>query len=179
MLRRLLQAALLTLLAATPLAQAAGQWVGSDAPALTLPDQDGRARSLAEFRGQWVALYFYPKDDTPGCTREAMAFRDRWAELRKANIMVVGVSVDGVASHKAFATRLKLPYPLLADEQHALAKAMGVLRGFGPMSFASRETFLIDPDGTIVYHYPSVDTARHASQVLADVTRLAADKPPR
>lgn len=173
MLRHLLQAALLALLVAAPAAQAAGKWVGTDAPALSLPDQDGKPRTLAEFRGQWVALYFYPKDDTPGCTREALAFRDRWADLRGANIMVVGVSVDGVASHKAFATRLKLPYPLLADERHELARAMGVLRGFGPMSFASRETFLIDPEGTIVYHYPDVDTSRHAAQVLADVARLA------
>lgn len=173
MLRHLLQAVGLALLLAVPAAQAGGKWVGSAAPAIALPDQDGKPRSLAEFRGQWVALYFYPKDDTPGCTREAMAFRDRWTELRRANIMVVGASVDGVASHKAFATRLKLPYPLLADERHELARAMGVLRGFGPMSFASRETFLIDPEGTIVYHYPDVDTSRHADQVLADVARLA------
>lgn len=173
MLRHLLHAAFLALFIAAPAADAAGKWVGTDAPAITLPDQDGKPRSLSEFRGQWVALYFYPKDDTPGCTQEAMAFRDRWPELRRSNIMVVGVSVDGVASHKAFATRLKLPYPLLADERHDLARAMGVLRGFGPMSFASRETFLIDPQGTIVYHYPSVDTSRHAAQVLADVARLA------
>lgn len=172
-MRRLLHLACLALLLATPLAQAAGKWVGTAAPALSLPDQDGKSRTLAEFRGQWVALYFYPRDDTPGCTQEALRFRDRWADLRKAGIMVVGASVDGVASHKAFHSRLKLPYPLLADEGHALAKAMGVLRGFGPMSFAGRETFLIDPEGNIVYHYPDVDTARHADQVLADVLRLA------
>lgn len=175
---RLLAAALLTLLALAPQVQAAGQWVGTAAPGLRLPDQDGKPRSLAEFRGQWVALYFYPKDDTPGCTQEAMRFRDRWADLRKAGVMVVGASVDGVASHKAFHSRLQLPYPLLADETHALAKAMGVLRGIGPLRYSSRETFLIDPEGTIVYHYPNVDTARHADQVLADVARLAAPARP-
>lgn len=167
----------LLLLLLSPLALADGQWVGRPAPALTLPDQDGKARRLAEFRGQWVALYFYPRDDTPGCTQEALRFRDRWADLRRANVMVVGVSVDDVASHRAFATRLKLPYPLLADDRHALAKAMGVLRGMGPLGFASRETFLIDPEGTIVYHYPDVDTARHAEQVLADVKRLSTASP--
>lgn len=171
-MRRALALLLLFLLPCPALA--AGQWVGTPAPTLRLPDQDGRPRALAEFRGQWVALYFYPKDDTPGCTREALRFRERWAELRRANIMVVGVSVDDVASHKAFASRLQLPYPLLADTRHDLAKAMGVLRGFGPVSYASRETFLIDPQGTIVYHYPDVDTERHAGQVLTDVGRLSA-----
>ncbi|MCC2638218.1 MAG: peroxiredoxin [Moraxellaceae bacterium] len=172
-MRILLKLTLLALLALSPLSHAAGKWVGTPAPGLRMPDQDGKLRTLAEFRGQWVALYFYPRDDTPGCTREAMAFRDRWPELRKARVMVVGASVDGVASHKAFASRLQLPYPLLADTRHELARAMGVLRGIGPLRYASRETFLIDPEGTIVYHYPDVDTARHADEVLADVARLA------
>lgn len=153
-------------------AQAAGQWVGTDAPTITLPDQDNRSRSLADFRGRWVALYFYPRDDTPGCTQEAIQFRDRWPQFRKAGIEVIGVSVDSVKSHKAFATTHRLPFTLLSDEKHQLAKAMGVLRGFGPVAFASRETFLIDPEGTIVYHYPSVNTARHADEVLKDVARL-------
>lgn len=171
-MRKLLRIIILALLALSPPALAAGDWVGTPAPTLRLPDQDGRLRSLAEFRGQWVALYFYPRDNTPGCTREALRFRDRWQALRKANVMVVGVSVDDVASHKAFATRLNLPYPLLADEGRELTRAMGVLRGFGPLTFARRETFLVDPEGTVVYHYPSVDTSRHADQVLADVARL-------
>ena len=171
-----MSALLRTLLLAVALlpvaAQAAGQWVGTDAPTITLPDQDNRSRSLADFRGRWVALYFYPRDDTPGCTQEAIQFRDRWPQFRKAGIEVIGVSVDSVKSHKAFATTHRLPFTLLADENHQLAKAMGVLRGFGPVAFASRETFLIDPEGTIVYHYPSVNTARHADEVLKDVARL-------
>jgi peroxiredoxin Q/BCP len=162
------------LLALSCTAHAAGQWVGKPAPTLQLQDQDGRLRSLSEFRGRWVALYFYPKDRTPGCTEEAKRFRDRWADFRKANVAVIGVSVDDVASHRDFASRLKLPYPLLADVKHELARAMGVLRGIGPLSHAARETFLIDPEGTIVYHYPEVDTGRHAEQVLADVGRLSA-----
>ncbi len=171
-----MSALLRTLLLAVALlpvaAQAAGQWVGTDAPTITLPDQDNRSRSLADFRGRWVALYFYPRDDTPGCTQEAIQFRDRWPQFRKAGIEVIGVSVDSVKSHKAFATTHRLPFTLLSDENHQLAKAMGVLRGFGPFAFASRETFLIDPEGTIVYHYPSVNTARHADEVLKDVARL-------
>lgn len=151
---------------------AAGKWVGTEAPVIKLPDQDNRLRSLADFRGRWIALYFYPKDDTPGCTQEAIQFRDRWPQFQKAGIEVIGVSVDGVKSHKAFASAHRLPFILLSDEKHQLAKAMGVLRGFGPVAFASRETFLIDPDGTIVYHYPSVNTSRHSDEVLKDVARL-------
>lgn len=170
-----LKALLMTLLLVLPTAAlATGQWVGTPAPTVTLPDQDGKLRNLKEFRGQWVALYFYPKNKTPGCTEEAKQFRDRWDAFRKAKVMVLGVSVDDVASHKDFATTLGLPFPLLADEKHEMARAMGVLRGFGPMSFASRQTFLIDPEGMIVYHYPSVDTGKHAGQVLADVLRLSA-----
>ena len=162
------------LLLALPLtAFAAGEWVGTPAPSIKLADQDGKLRSVPDYKGHWVALYFYPKDRTAGCTEEAKKFRDRWAEFQKANIMVLGVSVDDIASHKDFAKTLGLQYPLLADEKHELAKAMGVLRGFGPISYASRQTFLIDPDGTIVYHYPDVNTGHHAEQVLADVARLS------
>ncbi len=165
----------LALLLALPLgAFAESQWVGTPAPTLKLADQDGILRSVQDYRGQWVALYFYPKDKTAGCTEEAKKFRDRWADFRKARVMVLGVSVDDVASHKDFARSLALHYPLLADENHELAKAMGVLRGFGPVSYASRQTFLIDPEGTIVYHYPDVDTGTHAAQVLRDVARLSA-----
>ena len=168
----LLRTLLLAIALLPVVAQAAGQWVGTEAPTIALPDQDNSSRSLADFRGRWVALYFYPRDDTPGCTQEAIQFRDRWPQFRKAGIEVIGVSVDSVKSHKAFATTHRLPFTLLSDEKHQLAKAMGVLRGFGPVAFASRETFLIDPEGTIVYHYPSVNTARHADEVLKDVARL-------
>lgn len=164
-----------TLLLCTPLAALAeGQWVGKPAPTVKLADQDGVLRSVQDFKGQWIALYFYPKDRTPGCTEEAKKFRERWEDFQKARVMVLGVSVDDVASHKDFAHQLGLPYPLLADDKHELARAMGVLRGFGPVSYASRQTFLIDPEGTIVYHYPDVDTGTHAAQVLRDVARLSA-----
>lgn len=170
---RLLIRMLLVLMTLMPFtAQAAGKWVGTAAPLIKLPDQDNKLRSLADYKGRWVALYFYPKDETPGCTEEAKQFRDRWPQLQKAGIDVIGVSIDSVASHKVFANLLKLPFPLLSDEKRELARSMGVLRGFGPVAFASRETFLIDPQGTIVYHYPSVNTSRHAQEVLDDVIRL-------
>lgn len=164
----------LSLLFALPLslplsAHAEGKWVGTAAPTVKLPDQDGKLRAVTDYKGKWVALYFYPRDKTAGCTEEAKKFSERWSDFQKANVVVIGVSQDSVASHKEFATLLKLPFPLLADEKAELSKTMGVNRGFGAMSFSSRQTFLIDPEGTVVYHYPSVNTGTHAAQVLADV----------
>lgn len=150
----------------------AGEWVGAPSPAVKLPDQDGKLVDLAAFRGQWVALYFYPKDSTPGCTEEAKQFRDHFPQLKAKNIAVIGVSVDDVASHRDFATKLKIPFTLLSDVDGKVSKAFGVLHGFGPVKFAGRETFLIDPAGTIVYHYPEVNSREHAAQVLADVEKL-------
>jgi peroxiredoxin Q/BCP len=151
----------------------AADWVGKPAPVFHLQDQGGQWHDLKEFKGHWLAIYFYPKDGTPGCTEEASKFRDSFGEFQKLGILVVGVSLDGVESHKAFADKLALPFPILADSGHDLAAKMGVLRGFGPISYARRETFLIDPEGTIVYHYPDVNTGSHAEQVLTDVRRLS------
>lgn len=175
-----MKALLLALLLALPLttfslsAQAEGKWVGTPAPTLKLPDQDGKLRSVTDYKGHWVALYFYPRDKTSGCTEEAKKFSERWSDFQKANVVVIGVSMDSVASHKEFASLLQLPFPLLSDGKAELSRTMGVHRGFGPLSFSSRETFLIDPAGTIVYHYPDVNTGSHAAQVLADVARLSA-----
>lgn len=174
-MKTLLLSLLLALPLAVPLnAQAEGKWLGTAAPTIKLPDQDGKRRAVTDYKGKWVALYFYPRDKTAGCTEEAKKFSARWSDFQQANVMVIGVSQDSVASHKEFATLLKLPFPLLADEKAELSKTMGVNRGFGAMSFSSRQTFLIDPEGTVVYHYPSVNTGTHAAQVLADVARLSA-----
>lgn len=151
----------------------AGEWVGAAVPVVQLPDQTGKVVDLAKFRGQWLALYFYPKNNTPGCTEEAKQFRDYHARLKAQNVAVVGISVDDVESHRAFAKKLELPFTLLADTDGAVARAFGVLHGFGPMKFAGRETFLIDPEGTIVYHYAEVNSREHAAQILGDVIRLA------
>lgn len=150
----------------------AGDWVGAPAPAVSLPNQAGQLVDLAALRGQWVVLYFYPKNNTPGCTEEARQFRDYYPKLQAKNIAVVGVSVDDVKSHQGFAEKLQLPFTLLADTDGAAARAFGVLKGFGPVKFAARETFLIDPAGVIVYHYAAVNARDHAAQVLVDVERL-------
>lgn len=151
----------------------AGTWEGNPAPAFNLPDQNGKNHQLAEYKGKWLVLYFYPKDHTSGCTEEAKRFRDQFANYEKQNMRVVGVSLDSVESHKRFAQDLKLPFTLLSDSNKELAKKLGVLQGFSALSYTSRETFLIDPQGTIVYHYDNVSPESHATQVLADVARLS------
>lgn len=151
----------------------AGEWVGSPAPAFSLPDQDGKTHQLQDYKGKWLVLYFYPKDHTSGCTEEAKRFRAQFANYQKQSIVVAGVSLDSVESHKRFAQDLKLPFSLLSDSKKELSKQLGVLNGWGALSFTSRETFLIDPQGTIVYHYNSVSPESHATQVLADVAKLS------
>lgn len=154
----------------------AGNWVGTPAPSFSLSDQTGKVRQLADFKGKWLVMYFYPKNHTSGCTEEAKRFRDQYPQFQKQNINIVGVSLDSVESHKSFAKDYNLPFTLLADTNKNLAKKMGVLQGYGAFSFTSRETFLIDPQGTIVYHYDDVNPSAHASQVLADVAKLSAKK---
>jgi peroxiredoxin Q/BCP len=149
---------------------------GQKAPAFVLPDQDGQEHSLGDFLGQWVALYFYPKDDTPGCTAEACSFRDGYAALKRQGVVVLGVSADPVKKHKRFAEKYSLPFPLLADEEKKVVEAYGV---WGKKRFMGREymgitrtTFLIDPEGRIAKIYEQVDPDGHANEILADVKAL-------
>src|SRR5690606_7947116 len=146
--------------------------VVSAAPAFKLQDQNNQWHQLADFRGQWVVLYFYPKDDTPGCTTEACAFRDSIFKFRDMGVQVLGVSLDNIGSHKEFAEKYHLPFPLLADSNHDAAKAYGVLTSYMGFKMASRETFVINPDGIIVKHYADVDPEDHSVNVLADVAAL-------
>ena len=146
--------------------------VGDPAPRFTLPDQDGRVRKLEDFRGQWVALYFYPKDDTPGCTEQACRFRDDLAQLTALGAQVVGVSVDTSASHAEFAKKYSLPFPLLADEKGEVAERYGSLTNLGVMKLAKRNTFLIDPDGKIAKVYLKASTSRNSIEVIDDLKRL-------
>jgi peroxiredoxin Q/BCP len=145
---------------------------GEPAPDFSLPDQDGRNRSLSEFRGKWLVLYFYPKDDTPGCTRQACTFRDDRQKLAALGAEVVGVSVDDVESHLDFAKEYRLPFPLLADAGGVVAARYGSLRDLGLVKFARRNTFLIDPQGRIAMVYLSASPAGNAQQVLGDLQRL-------
>ena len=147
--------------------------LGSPAPAFRLQDQAGAWHSSADYRGKWLVLYFYPKDDTPGCTTQACEFRDNIVAFNKLGAVILGVSVDDVASHKHFAEEHGLPFTLLADSTKETAKSYGVLRSaLGLMEIASRETFIIDPQGRIAKHYASVDPKGHSQMVLADLKAL-------
>jgi len=141
--------------------------VGAQAPTFSLLDQNGETQALEAYRGQWLVLYFYPKDDTPGCTTEACNFRDDYYKIKALNAAVIGVSLDDVASHKAFAEKYHLPFPLLADLDHKMAETYGVLTRLGPLSFASRQTFVIDPEGKVARHYPRVVAGRHAAEIIS------------
>ncbi len=144
---------------------------GQPAPDFAAPDQDGNLIRLADLRGQRVALYFYPKDDTPGCTAQACNLRDHQAELTAQNIKVIGVSVDGEAAHKKFALKYDLPFPLLVDTDHQIVEAYGVWqekKNYGKTYIGTvRTTFLIDADGVIENIIKKVDTQAHADQLLA------------
>ncbi|MDY0066978.1 MAG: peroxiredoxin [Steroidobacteraceae bacterium] len=147
--------------------------LGSAAPEFRLQDQNGEWHELKDYRGQWVALYFYPKDQTPGCTTQACEFRDNIFAFREANAQILGVSVDDVESHQAFADKYSLPFPILADTSKQTAKRYGVLKKFlGAMEIAKRDTFVIDPQGRIVRHYADVDPKGHSQIVLQDIRKL-------
>ena len=154
-------------------AWAAGPQVGQVAPAFHLQDQNGHWLQPSDFHGQWLVLYFYPKDFTPGCTTEVCTFRDDIAKLRKAGARVVGISLDDVKSHAEFARKYHVPFPLLSDADTTVAAAYGVLASRGGSHYARRTTFLIDPQGKVAKVYEDVDPEKNSAQVLAD---LAASK---
>lgn len=147
------------------------------APDFNLADQAGKVHQLKDYRGQWLLLYFYPKDNTPGCTTEACTIRDAWAEFASLKATVLGVSADSVASHQKFADKFKLPFPILADEDKTLIKQYGVLAEksmFGKTYLGiKRSSFLIDPQGKIAKIYKNVKPAEHAAQVLVDIKKLS------
>jgi peroxiredoxin Q/BCP len=148
--------------------------VGQLAPEFELPDQTGQLHSLEDYRDQWVVLYFYPKDGTPGCTTEACEFRDNIFAFKAINAQILGVSMDDVESHQKFAEMHNLPFPLLADTRGQAADAYGVKTRMLGIKVAKRQTFLISPDGTLAKHYEKVDPDTHSEQVLADLKELGA-----
>ncbi len=154
--------------------------VGQPAPDFRLQDQNGEWHSLADYRGKWVVMYFYPKDNTPGCTAQACALRDDIFAFREVGAVILGVSVDDVASHKAFAEEYSLPFAILADPDKKVATRYGVLTKYlGMMELARRDTFIIDPQGRIAKHYAKVDPEGHSEMVLADLKALGAGKTAR
>lgn len=146
---------------------------GKVAPAFSLPDQNGKIHSLKDYRGKWVLMYFYPKDNTPGCTKQACAIRDEFPAFKKLGCVVFGVSTDSEKSHKKFEEKFELPFTLLADTEKTLVNAYGV---WAPKKFMGREflgtlrtSFLIDPEGKIRKVYEKVKPELHAEEVLADL----------
>jgi thioredoxin-dependent peroxiredoxin len=150
--------------------------VGDKAPAFTLEDQSGKTVKLSDFKGKKVVLYFYPKDDTPGCTREACSFRDEHSALQKAGAVVLGVSPDSEASHAKFSGKFKLNFPLLADPDHAVSEKYGA---WGEKSLYGRKfmgiqrsTFLIDGSGKVARVWPKVKVDGHVDQVLEAIKEV-------
>ncbi|MCS7010748.1 MAG: thioredoxin-dependent thiol peroxidase [Anaerolineales bacterium] len=150
--------------------------VGVSAPDFVLPDENGTLRRLSDYRGRPVVLYFYPKDDTPGCTTEACGFRDDYSAYLDADVVILGVSPDSVQSHAKFKEKYQLPFPLLADEDHKVCELYGV---WGMKKFMGREyegvlrtTFLIDAQGRIARVFENVRPAGHSTEVLEAIKRL-------
>jgi peroxiredoxin Q/BCP len=139
--------------------------VGRPPPRLAAKAHDGTSVDLASLQGKHVVVYFYPKDETPGCTKEACAFRDAWKELEKRGVVLVGVSADSDESHRAFAAHHKLPFLLVSDSQGKIAESFGVPFQGG---FTARQTFVIGPDGNVKKIYRQVDVTAHAAQILED-----------
>ena len=151
--------------------------IGQPAPYFELEDTKGNRINLHQFKQHWLVLYFYPKDDTPGCTKEACHFRDDMHQLEKLGAKVVGVSVDNKQSHIAFANKYALPFPLLSDTEGSVANAYGALTTIGPVKMAKRYTFLISPDGNIAKTYFNVEASKHSQEIIDDLTQLKGTKP--
>jgi peroxiredoxin Q/BCP len=155
-----------------------GDWIeaGQEAPDFTLPADDGSQVKLSDLRGSPVVLYFYPRDDTPGCTKEACAFRDQHAGLRRLGAKLLGVSTDDVRSHGKFRDKYQLNFPLLADTQHEVAEKYGAWREkvrFGKTTMGiQRSTFLIDAQGTVCKVWKSIDVEGHDQQVIEALQAL-------
>jgi len=146
--------------------------VGSLAPGFTLTSQEGTPVSLKDYRGKWVVLYFYPKDFTSGCTIEAHNFQRDQPQYQQRNVVVLGVSVDSADSHKQFCTKEGLNFKLLADTDHKVSSAYGSLTNLGLVKFASRHTFIINPEGKVAKVFTEVNPNKHSEEVLVALAEL-------
>jgi peroxiredoxin Q/BCP len=142
--------------------------IKTEAPDFSLSDQEGKIHTLSHHRGSYVLIYFYPKDDTPGCTKEACSIRDLYGEFGATGIQVFGISADSIESHKLFAEKYALPFTLLSDP----TKETIVAYGAGGTPFTKRISYLVDPDGFIAKEYNNVDPTTHGEEILKDVTTL-------
>ena len=146
--------------------------IGQPAPAFDLMDTRKLHHKLADYRGRWLVLYFYPKADTPGCTRQACTFRDDWQRFQAMGVVLVGVSADTPSANAAFAQKFHLPFPLLSDTGGAFARQYGAWMNLGITGFPRRYTYVIDPDGRVARIYTDVTVSAHSEEVLADLKRL-------
>ena len=146
--------------------------IDKPAPAFELFDQDNKVRQLSDYRGQWLILYFYPKDDTPGCTKEACCFRDDIDTLREFNAEIIGVSTDSIASHAKFVKKYKLSFPLLVDKDATLASAYGAAWKLGPVKICKRHSFVISPAGKIAKIYRKVKPGKHSNELITELKLL-------
>ena len=142
------------------------------APGFQLVDQYGKSHQLSDYSGKWLIVYFYPKDDTPGCTTEACNFRDDIFKIRALNAEVVGISVDNTESHAEFTKKHGLPFPLLSDDKGEVAKSYGSLWSLGPVKIARRHSFIIDPEGKLAKIYRDVKPASHSDEIINDLNSL-------
>ncbi|MEZ5495516.1 MAG: peroxiredoxin [Gammaproteobacteria bacterium] len=145
---------------------------GQTAPGFDLPDQQGLFHNLNDYKDRWLIIYFYPKDDTPGCTTEAQNFTEKYTEFKNLNTEILGVSMDSIESHKEFAEKYNIPYPLLSDKDEIMSTAYDVVREIPFMHHSKRQSFIINPSGVIVKHYPDVSPSSHTSEVLSDLVTL-------
>ena len=151
---------------------------GQPAPSFNLTDQNGDFRQLSDYSGKWLVVYFYPKNDTSGCTIEAKAFRDNYATIQSMNTDILGVSLDDAESHRAFITKYDLPFNLLVDADKQMSRDYGVDGGMAIFSYAKRQTFVIDPEGQIAVHFEQVNPSTHADEVIAALKDLQANAQP-
>ncbi len=150
--------------------------VDDPAPNFELLDQSGNTHKLTDYNGNWLVLYFYPKDDTPGCTTEACSFRDDIYKIRELNAKIVGISTDDIESHEKFAKKYSLPFPLLSDKDALVAKSYGSAVRVGPFKMAKRHSFIISPAGKIAMIYRRVNPNTHSSEIIDKLKLLATSK---
>jgi len=151
-------------------------WVGKAAPDFDLPDQHGVFHTLKEYRGKWLVLYFYPKDDTPGCTTEAKNFTTDYKAIVDLGAVIVGASLDTIESHKKFAEKYSINYTLLADKDEVMASEYKVIKKIPLMHYAKRQTFIINPKGVIAKFYEDVTSSSHSQEVIKDLKALQSEK---
>lgn len=148
--------------------------IGNKAPDFSLSDQNNKKHSLLDYQDHWLVLFFYPKDNTPGCTVEACHFRDDYKNIIALNTQLLGINTDSYESHSRFIDKQQLPFPLLSDSSGSVSQCYGTLFKLGPIKFCKRHSFIIDPQGNIAKIYRKVTPSEHSEQVMADLKYLQA-----